>query len=597
MAKETLNLGYTPSEHQQKVFDFVRHGAGNGMIKAVAGSGKTTTIVSAMQLVPKRLKCLFIAFNKSIVDELQSRLMSYSNCTVKTIHSLGFIIVKRNLGSHIEVDEFKYRTYIKKHINDLSSIDPNNARLSPAAIREYVDSITKLVDFARFNCAQTSAEVRGVAVKYGIPLSYDECDVAVKCLNWGKNNTDTIDYTDMVWLPYELSLRPMGCQFDWIFADEVQDFSKMAVELFFRCFKRGTRFICVGDTNQAINMFAGSSPDAFETLCGYQNTQMFTLPITYRCAKKIVEIARNFSPDTVARENAPDGQILTDCRTAVLKSGDMVLCRSKAPLMNLYIKLLKTGKPCYVKGMEMGRDLLNLIDIVDDSVEPLNASLEKDGLFVRLYEYMLDERDKLMRNHNLDIDDATLSSYVMGIYDSIGSLIALSAWKNTRDELVQRINNMFDENNNGICLSTIHKAKGLEAERVFILCNSSMPSSLAKQDWEKEQERNLQYVAYTRPKNVLGFVSEKEIPPCASLQQPQDILNDVRNIEMAVCRVTGREPSKNILQSEFSRFKIKHATNVNLTETLHNKTDDTFIAGEQPKTIDRLAELEHLMDD
>lgn len=597
MAKETFNFGYTPSEYQQEIFDFVRHGAGNGVIKAVAGSGKTTTIVSAMQLVPKKMKCLFIAFNKSIVEELQTRLSSYSNCTVKTIHSLGFIIVKRNLGAHITVDEFKYRTYIKANINELTSINPEETRLSPKAIREYVDNITKLVDFARFNCAQTSAEVRNVAIKYGIPLSYDECDVAVKCLEWGKNNTDTVDYTDMVWLPYELSLRPMGCQFDWIFADEVQDFSNMAVELFFRCFKRGTRFICVGDTNQAINMFAGSSVDAFDTLCEYPNTKMFSLPVTYRCAKNIVKIAQMFSPETTARPDAPEGLILYNCRTSVLNKGDMVLCRSRAPLMRLYVKLLKLGKPCYIKGQEMGRDLLNLIEMVDDSIILLNPSLESDGLFIRLYEYMLDERDKLMLNHGLDADDATLSSHVMSIYDSISSLIALSAWKSTRAELIQRINNMFDEDNNGVCLSTIHKAKGLEAERVFILCNSTMPSSLAKQEWEITQERNLQYVAYTRPKNVLGFVSEKEIPPCATLLQAADILNDVRHIEMAVCRVTGRTLSDNIPNTEFSRFKVKHATKVDVTSVAHNKAENTFVQPSDNNGVNRLAELEALMED
>lgn len=41
----------------------------------------------------------------------------------------------------------------------------------------------------------------------------------------------------------------------------------------------------------------------------------------------------------------------------------------------------------------------------------------------------------------------------------------------------------------GVCLSTVHKAKGLESENVYILCNSSMPSKLAVHDWEKQQEK------------------------------------------------------------------------------------------------------------
>ena len=105
--KKNIDLGFTPSVYQEKIFDFVQHGVGNAVIKAGAGAGKTLTIVSAMKLVPKSKKCLFIAFNKSIVEELTRRLDGYDNCYVKTIHSLGYLIVRRNLGSDIEIDEYK----------------------------------------------------------------------------------------------------------------------------------------------------------------------------------------------------------------------------------------------------------------------------------------------------------------------------------------------------------------------------------------------------------------------------------------------------------------------------------------------------------
>jgi hypothetical protein len=35
-----------------------------------------------------------------------------------------------------------------------------------------------------------------------------------------------------------------------------------------------------------------------------------------------------------------------------------------------------------------------------------------------------------------------------------------------------------------------------------------MPSKHAVKDWEKEQEKNLMYVAYTRAKSVLGFIDD-----------------------------------------------------------------------------------------
>lgn len=564
-------LGYTPSEYQERVFDFVLHGQGNGVIKAVAGSGKTTTIVSAMKLVPKKKKCLFIAFNKSIVEELKGRITDYPNCTVKTIHSLGYQIVKNNLGDDVTLDEYKYRTYLKGNIHTLTGIDPETVRLSEKKVNEYIDTITQLIDFARFNCAQTPAEIRSVADNYRIPLSYDECDIAAQCLKWGRENTDTVDYTDMVWLPYELSLNPKGCKYDWVFADEAQDFSVMATELFFRVLKRGARYIAVGDTNQSINMFAGSSPDAFDTLCEHSNTQIFSLPVTYRCAKSIVRVAQVFSPETIARDGAPEGRVLNNCHVHDIASGDMVLSRSRTPLMKLYVKLLKMERPCYIKGSEIGRDLLDLLDTVDPELDLLHTDMQSDGVFVRLYDRMLNERNRIMEKRGLDFTDATLSMRVMDMYDSINSLMALSSGLNTRQELVDRIERMFDEENNGICLSTVHKAKGLEADRVFILCNSTMPSTLAKKDWEKRQELNIQYVAYTRPKTLLGFVSEQEIPPTHSQMKPDAIVNEVKGIEMNVCRILGKEPVKDIPRTDFARFRIQHSSELDKTvKSTHN---------------------------
>lgn len=200
MAKKEKNIdyGFIPSEYQLKFFDFIQHGVGNAVIKAYAGSGKSTTCVTAMKLIPKKQKCLFIAFNKSIVEELETKLKGYDNVHCRTAHSLGFLMLKRNVGSEIEVDEYKYRSFLKKNINDLSSLE--GVHLTQHQIQEYIDSITMLIDYSRFNLAQSVKEIEQVANKYDIPFNFDECEVALKCLEWGKEHMETIDYTDMVWL-------------------------------------------------------------------------------------------------------------------------------------------------------------------------------------------------------------------------------------------------------------------------------------------------------------------------------------------------------------------------------------------------------------
>ena len=272
----------------------------------------------------------------------------------------------------------------------------------------------------------------------------------------------------------------------------------------------------------------------------------------------MVELANAFVPMMQAREDAPEGIILNNCRTSVFKDGDMVLSRSKSPLLKLYVKLLRKGVNCYIKGQDIGLNLIKLLETTD--INELNCDLKKDGVFVRLYDNLFNERNKLMNKRGLDYKDATLSSVIMEKYDTINALSVLAEKFKTKTELIENIKKIFQENSKGVCLSTVHKAKGLEADNVYILCHSSMPSKLAHHEWEKTQERNLIYVAYTRAKKTLGFISEKEIPPSGSSQEPMEIINELNFIENQVFKILGKEPIEKMELSEISRFKLKSAT-------------------------------------
>lgn len=76
-----------PTHYQQKIFDFIENGSGDAIVNAVAGSGKTTTLVMASKLL-KTSSALFCAFNSHIQKELENRLEGRMVC--KTIHSMGF---------------------------------------------------------------------------------------------------------------------------------------------------------------------------------------------------------------------------------------------------------------------------------------------------------------------------------------------------------------------------------------------------------------------------------------------------------------------------------------------------------------------------
>lgn len=589
MAKQR-KYSFTPSEYQLKFFDWIEHGIGNAVVSARAGSGKTSTCVEALKIIPSKEKALFIAFNKSIAGELSERLKSKKNTRASTLHSLGLSIFRGSFGNNFELDEYKYRKYLKSHISELTTkaeeID------TPNKLNDYINTITMLIDYSRHNLAQSEEEIDYVSRKYGIPTFFDECVVTKKCLDWGKANVETIDYPDMIWLPVELGLKPTGHTYDWVFFDEAQDASLCMIQLFLKTIKRGGRYVAIGDEKQMINIWAGASEEAFKFLQEYPNTTLFTLPITYRCGKKIVEYANSLVPDICAKDDAIDGEVIDDCKITDFEDGDMVLCRSKAPLMQLYTKLLKKKINSYIKGQDIGKNLITILESVDN--EQLNTDLDRDGVFVRLYEKLFNERNKLIQSRGLDYDDATLSPYITEMYDTINALMILGEKHKTKTKLIEQINKIFKEESFGVCLSTVHKSKGLESDNVYIICHSSMPSRLAVLDWEKEQERNLMYVAYTRARKKLGFVSEKEIKPSGVGQNPMEIINDLSIIERKVCKVLGKEPMERLENADLARFKLQNMTNV---EDVHDS--DNVVINIENNTYkdddDLLSELEGLL--
>lgn len=552
-------MEYTPSEYQKKIYDFVLHGAGNAFISAKAGSGKTTTMVEAMKLVPEKEKCIFLAFNKNIVEELSKKVEDHKNCNVSTVHSLGLSILKSKFGE-ITVDELKYDTYFRENIKNIS--DPECLRSNRRAIKTYYKNIRKLVDLSRLFLCQSESEISKLAEERGIQTLCDEADVASSILEWGRKNVETVDYTDMVWLPNELLLKPPK-RYDWVFCDEVQDFSLAYYSLVEKCIKRGGRLFSVGDEKQMINGFAGASEKALEKIVNRPNTKTFQLPICYRCDRSIVALAKKYASEITCREDADEGKIMYNRFISEIKSGDLVLSRTNAPLAKLYMTFLKNGVKCNMLGKTMVEDLIPNVEASGN--EQLNPDVFEKGVFYDLYLNLFTCIKRIAEVRGIHKEDAMLLREPMMQYDSIQTLRILSDGLNTKEELLERLRNIGtfepDEtvNEKGITLSTIHKAKGTEYDRVFILCDPSLPLTDEMPEWEKEQEKNLTYVAYTRAKHYLGFIDENEVPKCGRQMPNEEILKDMLIAETLVMNIKGEPISENEYTSEAIKKKVDGA--------------------------------------
>jgi len=473
---------FVPSKYQQAIFDWVR---GNGkalVVEALAGSGKTTTGVQMLEIIPKNLDVVFVAFNKHIADELRNRVPG--NVKVCTYHSLGFTAL-RNTFPQIRVDEDKVDHVIQMFLDKWS-----NRALYPA--------IKSLVSLVKANLTGTTPdELSLLADRYGIELNGDSAVifqtvplVVARCLEM----TSQIDYDDMCWLPIALNLRVK--QYDFIFIDEAQDTNKNQVALALASVKDDGRVVAVGDRYQSIYGFRGADVNAIPSLI--ENLQADTLPlsITYRCPKSHVEYVNNLFPNIPLEcsETAISGEILQVAEyqfSSMVVPGDMVLCRTNAPLVMPAFELIRKGVKAVIRGRDIGSNLTNLIRKMKCS--------DLTELIVKLEAYRVLEVGKLLAREK--------NSQAQSLNDKVETINALSDGITSISELEDRIDTIFSDDVVGVVFSSVHKAKGLEAKRVFILHPELMPHKMAKRDWEQAQEKNIQYVAYTRSLESLIFVS------------------------------------------------------------------------------------------
>lgn len=537
MAKKKTAIEYEPSQYQKAIFDYIQHEKGNLVVEAAAGSGKTYTLVKALSLIPQDKRVLMTAFNKDIVKELTKKVKEFPNVEVRTLHGLGMILTTRGLGiGGMKPEGYKYTQLIYNHWQDLTKTNIN--KLSRNARKSFVENTKKLVDFGRFYLATTRSEMIELMTKYDIPCVADEVDVALKIMAIGGKNLDSIDYTDMIWMPHIYDLHLQECEYDFIMVDECQDLNVAERNLVLRCLKEGGRLIAVGDSNQCIYGFSGSDPDSFRAIQSIPNTVSMPLSISYRCPESVVKFAQNLVPSIEAKQGAEEGVILDCVSLNDVHDGDMVLCRNNAPLLQVYCKLLEQGKRAYIRGSDVGKNLQNIV--IGTHKDYLHTNLKQDGVFIRLYEDLFNSRKTIMERYGISQEDAMKHETIQAKLDMIRALEVLGADLTTTEELTKKIGDIFPKNDKGegIMLSTVHKAKGLEADNVFIACASLMPSKSALDEWQVQQERNLMYVAYTRAKKVLGFLNEEETPDFDNFSSKLEA--KLRQAEMMVAAILGK---------------------------------------------------------
>lgn len=490
------------SRYQQDVFAFVGDGHGHAVVNAVAGSGKTTTIVEAASRLPAGMDALFLAFNKHIADELATRLPG--NVKAKTLHSFGMGALYRG-GTKPVLRNDKYWKLIDMAMEVRQAQARVKGKAPFAGDADLVRQTTKeVVDKARLTLTAPE-ELRAMCDHYAISLSPDLCELhlASFAIERGVDHyreSGLIDFTDMLYLPHRLNLQP--ARSDFVFVDEAQDLSAAGLLMALKACRRGGRMVFVGDERQAIQGFAGADSDSMDRIRRETGARGLPLSICYRCPSSHLDLAREIVPYIEDRPGAPVGdvrQVRADTLVDLMRPGALAVCRTNAPLVSHALKLIRSGLAARVRGRDIGRDLKQIVDAVTKGYG------EEWGRFHVYLEAWARDQEELVSCRTQSV------ALIDRLRDQVASLYAImeGAQAKSIDDLKSWIDDLFADESAAIWFSSVHRAKGLEADDVYILHEGKMPLRWEGQrPWQLEQEWNIRYVALTRAKSALTFVED-----------------------------------------------------------------------------------------
>jgi DNA helicase-2/ATP-dependent DNA helicase PcrA len=502
------------TDQQLAIFDEVVNGSGNLMIKALAGTGKSSVLLETIKRLRQakpRSRILYVAFNVNVVEEFKARvsLNGRSACDVMTTNGLGHRLLCSALGRSLKVGPRAFKAardlvgYFDREQGEFirgpawkGSVERLDGTWTPNADGSTVRALVRLAEHARNWLAGDVSEIEGIAYRFNLDEALEPYTLAeAASLVWSILSSDIegeIDYTDQLWLPWFLETRP-AFRYDYVFGDESQDWNPAQFDLVRRV--SGRRIIMALDENQALYEWRGAAPDAGQQMAKELKAKTLPLTMTFRCPQAVVRLAQQIVPEYEAMEGAREGTVRSvgvDTMLRNLAPGDVILSRSNAPIVGLCMKLLRDRIPAFVRGRDVGGELSTLI----------RRSRKKE--IVELRDWLKGWRSREVAKL---LDRGADDMAIEWIEDKYAACLAMLEGQSSVQVALNDIERLFSDDNDRkrIVLSTVHRFKGQEAERVWLLRwtflrrrkGESAPSA---------EERRIWYTGLTRSKSELYLV-------------------------------------------------------------------------------------------
>lgn len=473
---------------------------GNIKINAVAGSGKTTTVIEYARIRPANSKILYLAFNRSVKLEAQKKFADkgLANVRVETAHSLAYRHIVFKHGYTVRNDKYKtyelaemlgitgsgekhYEHILANHVNKFFAYFCNSDKCKLNELN-YIDTVT-------------DGKARGfVTACYGYIEEYTQ-------KLWDKMDSGKVDITHDFYLKkFQLSNPNLG--FDYILFDEGQDASSAMLDIFL---KQNAVRVIVGDAHQQIYgwRYAVNSLEKVDYVDHYLST-------SFRFHSDIATLATEIlERKTKLREHT---------RVTINGAGQSADTRSKAVLgrtnLGLLVKAIeyitekKNLKGLYFEGninsytyAEEGASLYDVLNLYNG-----NHGLIKDKL-IKSMKDLAELEDYIEKTEEVQL--GMMVELVLEYGNKIPGLIKKLKEKHVGNEEREKAEVIF---------STVHRCKGMEYDTVYLANDFMTDERMEKVKAEIGdneiarnkliEEINLLYVAVTRTRNTLHIPEE-----------------------------------------------------------------------------------------
>lgn len=515
--------------------------SGPVVIYAGAGTGKTRTIthriahgVATGAFEPQQT--LAVTFTKKAAGELRSRLgaLGASGVQVRTFHSAALRQLRFFYPQFFSSDLPQLVTNKFRHVATAA------AQVHATNSSDTIKDLMSEIEWAKVNMISPDV-YRERAEKLGRTVSNSlTCDQVARVYSSYLEHMDALQLMDFedVLLTMAALLHNVPSiagavqqQYRHFTVDEFQDVSPVQFALLEGWLGQNDDICVVGDPAQTIYSFAGATADYLTSFKRYfPDTREFTLNNSYRSTEQIVAVANAIleqdgtSPVRLQAMGQTGPEVMHNCyadddteATAVAAQVKLLINSGVAPGQIAVLFRVNSQSEAFEVAMADLKIpvILRGADRFFERVEVRNAVLHMRAALHQQTSAGLGEvvRDVLLQiGWQTDVPVGRSAQETWGALNTIVELADDFAAEHSEAGLLEFIG-MLDQRSdqeyapeiNAVTLASIHSAKGLEWEAVFVigLSEGLLPISHVQQASELQEERRLFYVAVTRAKQYL----------------------------------------------------------------------------------------------